>query len=467
MIPVIAIVGRPNVGKSTLFNRLTRTRNALVADFPGVTRDRQYGHAEFDGETFIVVDTGGIGVEELDIDKAAVNQAQLAIDESDLIFFVVDGRAGLSSADEEIAHQIRQLEKPVFLLVNKTDGIMPEVAVSDFFKLGFQEMFPISASHGHGMSQVMASVLTKKFIAQEELTPPADELGNPIKIAFIGKPNVGKSTLINRILGEERVIVFDEPGTTRDSIFIPFQRAEKSYILIDTAGVRRRKNVTNAIEKFSIIKTLQAIEEANVILLLIDAHENISDQDLRLLSYIIDAGKAFVMCINKWDGMTDDEKNNVKREMDRRLDFVDYVRIHFISALHGSGVGLLYGSIQEAYQSATRKMSTNELTSILSAAMIQHAPPLVNGRRIKLRLAHPGGSNPPIIVIHGNQTNKIDDSYKRYLISFFRKRLKLMGTPIRLEFKTSENPFKNKKNPLTERQVQKRRRLMKHIKKGK
>ena len=443
MIPVIALVGRPNVGKSTLFNRLTRTQDALVADFPGLTRDRQYGDATFDNKPFIVVDTGGVGVEYIAIDALMSKQSEIALNEADIVFFLVDGRAGLSSVDQNIATRLRKISKPLYLVVNKTDGLDEEIVCADFQSLGIPFVYGISASHGRGMQPLLQAV-TETFEPPEESNIPE----NAIKIAFAGRPNVGKSTLINRILGEERVVVYDMPGTTRDSIAIPFTRDEQQYVLIDTAGVRRRSRVGEKIEKFSVIKTLQSIKESHVCLMLFDAQDGLTDQDLHLLGFIIDSGKALVIAVNKWDGLPEDQKEHVRQELARRLQFVQFAKVRFISALKGSGVGGLFKDILQAYQSATQVLSTPQVTRLLQDLVTKHTPPLVNGRRIKMRYAHTGGHNPPIIVIHGNQLESLPDSYKRYLMNGFTEHLGLVGTPLKIEFKSSVNPFKGRKNKL-------------------
>lgn len=462
MIPVIALVGRPNVGKSTLFNRLTRTQDALVADFPGLTRDRQYGDAVFEDKPFIVVDTGGVGVEDAAVDALMSKQSALALDEADVVFFIVDGRAGLTTVDVTIANRLRKINKPLYLVVNKTDGLDESVASADFQSLGFPTVYPISASHGRG-TQALMSMVTATFLPriEEELI----EKNTAIKIAFAGRPNVGKSTLINRLLGEERVVVYDMPGTTRDSIAIPFERDERHYVLIDTAGVRRRSRIDEKIEKFSVIKTLQAIKESHVCLLLLDAKAGLTDQDLHLLGFIIETGKALVIVVNKWDGLDEEQKEQIRDALLRRLHFAAFAKIRFVSALHGSGVGLLFKDILEAYASATQRFSTPVLTRMLQAFVQQHSPPLVNGRRIKMRYAHAGGHNPPIIVIHGNQLDALPDSYKRYLAKVFTSQLGLIGTPLKLEFKGGDNPYKDKKNKLSVRQIKRKKRLLKHIKK--
>lgn len=460
MFPVIALVGRPNVGKSTLFNRLTRTQDALVADFPGLTRDRQYGDVVFENKPFIVVDTGGVGVEDAAVDALMSKQSQFALDEADTVFFLVDGRAGLNAVDQRIAVSLRKINKPVYLIVNKVDGLDEAIACADFQSLGFSEVHAISATHGRGML-----ALLQKLTATYELLPEVGSFDNKIKIAFAGRPNVGKSTLINRILGEERVVVYDMPGTTRDSIAIPFERDEQHYVLIDTAGVRRRSRIDEKIEKFSVIKTLQSIKESHVCLMLLDARDGLTDQDLHLLGFIIESGKALVILVNKWDGLEEDQKEQIKKELTRRLHFAHFAKIRFISALHGSGVGGIFKDIQEAYTSATQTFATPKITRLLQDLITQHTPPLVKGRRIKLRYAHTGGQNPPIIVIHGNQLDSLPDSYKRYLANGFTEHLGLIGTPLKLEFKSSENPYKDRKNKLNARQLQRRKRMMKHVKK--
>lgn len=437
MVPVIALVGRPNVGKSTLFNRLTRSRDAIVADFSGLTRDRKYGEGFALERKYIVVDTGGLSGEEDGIDAAMAEQSYLAIEEADIVFFVVSARDGLTPADEMIAKHIRQSGKHCELVVNKIDGLDQDFVANDFYKLGMKEVHLTAASHNRGVSSLLEAVLEK--LPEQE--PLSDEEPDHCHIGIIGRPNVGKSTLVNRLLGEERVVVFDMPGTTRDSVYIPYERRDKPYTLIDTAGVRRRKSVKEAVEKFSIVKTLQAIADSNVVVVVIDAREGVVEQDLHLIGFAMDAGRALVLAVNKWDGMSADEKQAVKNELSRRLVFLDYATTHFISAKHGSGVGDLYKSIDQAYSSAFAKWQTKRLTELLQDAVSDHQPPVVRGRRIKLRFAHQGGSNPPIIVVHGSKTDDLPDSYKRYLENTFRKVLKVKGSPIRFEFKSSENPF--------------------------
>lgn len=456
MIPVIALVGRPNVGKSTLFNRLTKTRDALVANLPGLTRDRKYGEARHGDRRFIVIDTGGISGEEDGIDAAMAQQSMQAIEEADAVFFLCDARAGLTAGDETLAHQLRQAEKPVFYIANKIDGVNPDVAMADFYRLGIKQLYPMTATHGKGVSNLLTAMLECFPVDSEESD---EDSARGIKIAIIGRPNVGKSTLVNRLLGEERVVVYDHPGTTRDSIYIDYDRDGEPYTLIDTAGVRRRKNVKETVEKFSIVKALKAIDDANVVVLVLDATEGVVDQDLHLLGQAIDSGRAIVIALNKWDGLESDHKNWVKVELERKLQFVDFAVIHFISALHGTGVGHLYESIDKAYQSSMKTLQTNKLTQILQSATQNHSPPMINGRRIKLRYAHTGGHNPPIIIIHGNQTSKVPTSYRRYLEKTFRRELELSGTPIRIEFKSGENPFGPDETKLTKRQVSRKARV--------
>ena len=456
MLPVIALVGRPNVGKSTLFNQITRSRDALVANFPGLTRDRKYGEARMDTRPFIVIDTGGIRGDEEGIDTQMAGQSLLAIEEADAVLFMVDGREGLNSIDEALAKHLRQRNKAFYLVVNKVDGINEEVAVSDFYSLGVDSIHAIAATHGRGVRSMIDKVLLD-FPEIEAERPEIRE--NSTRVAIVGRPNVGKSTLVNRLLGEERVVVYDEPGTTRDSIYIDFEREERHYTIIDTAGIRRRKNIKLTVEKFSIVKTLKAVADAHVVVLMIDAQDGIVDQDLHLLGHCIEAGRGLVLAINKWDGLEAYDKDRIKVELRRRVQFANYADTHFISALHGTGVGHLYASIDAAYQSATQKLNTNALTRILEGAVFDHPPPMINSRRIKMRYAHAGGQNPPIIVIHGNQTGKVPVSYQRYLEKVFRRELKMVGTPVRIEFKAGENPFTENRNKLTARQISRKRRI--------
>lgn len=462
MKPVIALVGRPNVGKSTLFNQLTKSRDALVADLPGLTRDRKYGDARIDDKSFIVIDTGGIGEGEQGIDAYMAEQSRFAIHEANIVLFLVDARAGLTPADQEIAAELRVLSKQVHLVVNKIDGVHEEAALADFYQLGMGELFGIAASHGRGIHGMMQDVLAD--FPPDEVEEENAEQG--VKIAIVGRPNVGKSTLVNRLLGEERVVVYDMPGTTRDSIYIPYERRGKRFTLIDTAGVRRRGRIDETVEKFSVIKTLQAIKDAHVVVLVLDAREGIVDQDLHLLGFVLQSGRSLVIAINKWDGMDEYDRKQVKESIDRRLDFIPWARVHLISAKHGTGVGDLYPSIEKAHASATIRVATSRLTQILQDAVETHQPPLVSGRRIKLRYAHLGGQNPPVIVIHGNQTESVPNAYKRYLENIYRKVLRIEGTPIAIEFKTGENPFKDRKNELSPAQLEKKRRLVQFHKKN-
>ncbi|MFC2991083.1 MULTISPECIES: ribosome biogenesis GTPase Der [Halomonas] len=439
MTPVIALVGRPNVGKSTLFNRLTRSRDALVADFPGLTRDRKYGNGLLGDKTYTVIDTGGISGDEDGIDAAMAEQSLAAIDEADIVLFLVDARDGLSPADQAIANHLRVNQKKTWLVVNKTDGLDEATATAEFWELGLGEPRAIAAAHGRNVTSLIDEVLAP-FPERDE-SIPADTGTKGIRIGVIGRPNVGKSTLVNRLLGEERVVVFDEAGTTRDSIEIPFERRGKPYVLIDTAGVRRRKNVHEIAEKFSIIKTLEAIKECHVAIVVLDGRSGLVEQDLHLLDYVLTTGRALVLAINKWDGLEHEAKEKMRAEIKRRLGFTDYADLHFISALHGTGVGDLYPSLERAFASANAHWSTNRLTTILQDAVESHQPPLVHGRRIKLRMAHQGGANPPIIVVHGNQTDSLPEAYRRYLTNTFRKVLKVRGTPMRFEFRSGKNPF--------------------------
>jgi GTP-binding protein len=463
MLPVIALVGRPNVGKSTLFNRLTRTRDALVANVPGLTRDRKYGDGRVGERPFIVIDTGGLSGESDDLDGLMAQQAWQAIEEANLLFFLVDARDGLNAGDEAIAEALRRTGKPLMLVVNKTDSIDADSAKADFYTLGLGEMHPIAAAHGRGVTTLMEQAMEQ--LPESIEAPGETQDDDSIRVAVVGRPNVGKSTLINRIMGEERVLVFDRPGTTRDSIFIPFVRDDVAYTLIDTAGVRRRARVKETIEKFSVIKTLQAIDAANVVVLVLDAQQEISEQDASLAGYITEKGRALIVAVNKWDGLDAHARNQIVTQLERRLPFLDFATRCFISALHGSGVGELFPFIQKAYTSAMCEMPTPRLSDILERAVQEHQPPLVRGRRIKLRYAHQGGRNPPVIVIHGNQTERVPATYKRYLVNAFRKALKLTGTPIRIEFKTGDNPYKGRKNKLSGRQQKSKQRLMRHVKK--
>lgn len=442
IIPVFAIVGRPNVGKSTLFNYLTKTRNALVADMPGVTRDRQYGDGRVGDRSYIVVDTGGLAEpDDPEMTSMTDEQVEQAIAEADVLLFMVDAKDGRTPADEAIAQRLRAHSGKVVLIVNKSDRVDAGIACADFYQFGLDEPVAISATHGRGIQALMSDLLADFPMPEESDEPGPDS--DRISIAVLGRPNVGKSTLINRILGEERVVVLDRPGTTRDSVFIPFERQGAKYTLIDTAGVRRRARVDNAIEKFSIIKTMQALALSHVIIVIIDGHEGLTDQDVRLIGKVAEKGKALIIAVNKWDGLDNDARMKIKSDVDRRLPFVNYARRYFISALHGTGVGDLYHAIDEAYQSGAKEISTNELTRVLMQALEDHQPPLVRGRRIKLRYAHVVKHHPLVIVIHGKQTNDLPGSYKKYLSSYIRKSFKLTGIPVVLQFRKDDNPFIN------------------------
>ncbi|GGC78149.1 ribosome biogenesis GTPase Der [Marinobacter halophilus] len=449
MTPVIALVGRPNVGKSTIFNQMTHSRDALVADLPGLTRDRKYGEGHYEGRKFIVIDTGGLTGDEVGLDAEMARHSMQAVDEADIVLFIVDGRAGLTAGDQMIADHLRRTGKKAHLVVNKTDGQDPDIATADFYSLGFESTFQTAAAHNRGIKSMLEVLLPEPENPEDQ--DRADKYPG-IRIGVVGRPNVGKSTLVNRMLGEERVVVYDMPGTTRDSIYIPYERHGHQYTLIDTAGVRRRKNVHEVVEKFSIIKTLQAIDDAHVVILVIDARDGLVDQDMHLMGFVLDAGRSLVIAINKWDGMNPEDREKVKEQVARRLDFVDFADKYYISALHGTGVGTMYESVQACYESAMSKWPTNRLTALLQDAIAQHQPPMVHGRRIKLRFAHQGGSNPPVIVVHGNQVDSLPGAYKRYLENTFRKVLKVVGSPIRFEFKSGENPFANKVDRMTPRQ---------------
>ncbi len=458
-LPVIALVGRPNVGKSTLFNYITRTREALVADYPGLTRDRQYGRVKRGDRDCLVVDTGGIADNANEIESNAKRQVQIALDEADIVFFLVDAREGLNVSDQEIAGNLRKLNKPVVLVTNKIDCAKAEAVINDFHSLALGDPVPITATHGRGVEELLARIDTLLPESEEEY----EEIQKGIAIAVVGRPNVGKSTLVNRLLGEERVVVFDQPGTTRDSIYIPFERDDQLFTLIDTAGMRRRAKVSQAIEKFSIIKSMQAIEKAHVVIYLIDASEGITDQDATLLGLVLQAGRALIIGLNKWDGLSIEQKETIKRQLDIKLPFLDFAEKHTISALHGSGVGTMFDVVHKLYAAAMLDMSTPALTNILKEAVEAHQPPLVKGRRIKLKFAHQGGHNPPIVVIHGNQTDSLPVAYKRYLMNFFRDKLELAGTPVRILFKSSVNPFQVDKKKVSDHQILKRKRIAESI----
>jgi GTPase len=455
MTAVIAIIGRPNVGKSTLFNCLTKSRQALVANIPGVTRDRLYGKGYFNERPFIVIDTGGMTQTSNPLENMTLDQALQAIQEADHILFVVDAKAGPTPADFEIANKIRSFNKPLTLVANKNDEFNAALA-NDFFTLGMGTPQSISSAHSQGIETLLGVIWPKLPVANapEEVIDDSQ-----IQVAIVGRPNVGKSTLVNRMIGQERVIVYDAAGTTRDSIHIPLERLGQNYVLIDTAGVRRKKSIEESLEKFSVVKSLQAIEQAHVVLMVLDAQTEIADQDLKLLDFIVECGKALVLVVNKWDQLAMDQRKRIRSEIMRRLSFVDFAEIYYISALHGSNVGNLFAAIQKSYRSAAQTHGTHKLTELLEKAVELHSPPLVNGRRVKLRYAHLGGQHPPVIVIHGKQIKAVPEDYRRYLENFYQKKLKLIGTPIRITFREGENPFKDKKNVLTERQIRKQRRI--------
>ncbi len=465
MLPLVALVGRPNVGKSTLFNALTRTRDALVHDQPGVTRDRNYGVCRLvEGRPFVLVDTGGIAGEDEGLAGATARQSRAAAEEADLILFIVDGREGASALDDDILRWLRKLSKPTLLVVNKSDGIDLQAAMAEFARYGFGDALPVSSAHRTGIDALLAKVLAQ--LPEEGEAETLDEDPTRVRVAFVGRPNVGKSTLVNRILGEERMIASEVPGTTRDSISVDLERDGRKYRLIDTAGLRRRSKVEEAVEKFSVVKTLQAIEQCQVAVLLLDASEGVTDQDATVLGAVLDAGRALVIAINKWDGRTDYERQQAETLVARKLSFVEWAENVRISALHGSGLRELFRAIHRAHASATKVFSTADVTRAMEAAYAANPPPVVRGHVAKLKFAHPGGESPPTIIIHGTRLKSLSATYQRYLENFFRRRFKLVGTPIRFVFKEGDNPYKDKKNVLTERQIASKRRLMRHVKRG-
>ncbi len=440
MIPTLVIVGRPNVGKSTLFNRLTKSRDAIVADMPGLTRDRHYGRGRVGGKSYIVVDTGGLEpVAHEGVMQVMAQQTLLAIDEGDVIVMLVDGREGLTTQDREIAASLRKTGRKIWLVVNKAEGMQPATVSAEFHELALGDPLAISAAHGDGVSD-LADVVTAEFPEDEEPVADDAEEMRP-RIAIVGRPNVGKSTLVNALLGEERVVVFDQPGTTRDSIYIDFERAGRPYTLIDTAGVRRRGNVTDAIEKFSVIKTLQAIEDANVVVLVLDARDQVVDQDAHIAGYVVEAGRALVVAVNKWDGLDREQREHAKNSLERTLTFIDYAPVHYISARAGTGIKGLLEAVDRAYRAAMAKLPTPRLTRALEAAIARQAPPHGRASRPKMRYAHQGGSNPPRIIIHGTGLARVPASYRRYLEHFFRDAFELMGTPLKIEFRQGLNPY--------------------------
>ncbi|MCA0393950.1 MAG: ribosome biogenesis GTPase Der [Proteobacteria bacterium] len=466
MLPSVALVGRPNVGKSTLFNALTRTRDALVHDEPGVTRDRHYGVCRLDeARPFVVIDTGGIAGQEEGLAGATARQSRAGAEEADLVLFVVDGREGASALDDEILSWLRKTSRPVFLVVNKVDGVDARASLAEFSRYGFSDVFAVSSAHRQGIDDLLDAVLEK--LPREGAGEVLDDDPERIRIAFVGRPNVGKSTLVNRILGEERMIASDVPGTTRDSIAVDLERDGRKYRLIDTAGIRRKSKVEEAVEKFSIVKTLQAIEQCQVAVVMLDASEGVTEQDASVLGAVLDAGRALVIAVNKWDGLSEYQRQQNEALLSRKLSFVSWAEAVRISAKHGSGLRELFKAVHRAYASATKQFSTAEVTKALEIAYEASPPPVVRGHVAKLRFAHPGGENPPTIVVHGSRLRTLSESYRRYLENFFRKRFKLVGTPVRFVFKEGENPYKDKKNVLTERQVAKKKRLIRHVKRGK
>ena len=441
MLPIIALVGRPNVGKSTLFNVLTGTRDAIVADVPGLTRDRQYGFGRVGPVPYVVIDTGGLVENPVGIEAQMREQTERAVQEADRLVFLADARAGLTSQDHFVVRELRRSGKPVTLCLNKGEGLDFDAASADFHALALGEPFLVSAAHGQGVRDLMDHVL-------EGLEPQVhdeDDDRGAIKIAVIGRPNVGKSTLVNRLIGDERVIASEQPGTTRDSILVPFSRDDRDFVLIDTAGVRRRSKVEDVVERASVAKTLQAIDEAHVVILVLDAHEQVAEQDASVLGIALERGRALILAVNKWDGIPQEQRDEIRRQLSLKLDFVPFAPLHFISARHGTGVGDVVQATVRAYEAAMREMPTRALTKALEGAMTAHQPPMVRGRRIKLRYVHQGGRNPPRIVVHGSQASNVPDAYTRYLANVFRKTFDLFACPVVVEYRSDENPYT--KNP--------------------
>jgi GTP-binding protein len=463
MLPLVALVGRPNVGKSTLFNALTRSRDALVHDQPGVTRDRNYGVCRLlEDKPLAIVDTGGLSGDEAGLAGLTAQQARAGVDEADVVLFIVDGRAGPSALDESILAWLRKTSKPILLVVNKTDGLDPAACVADFARFGISDPLAVSSAHQRGVAELLEEV-ARRLPAEAPVEAAVDP--DRLRLAVVGRPNVGKSTLVNRLLGEERVIASEVPGTTRDSISIDLERDGRKYQLIDTAGIRRRGKVEDAIEKFSVIKTLQSIDAAQVIALMLDASEGVTEQDATVLGHVLDSGRAFVIVVNKWDGLTTYQREQCEAMLDRKLSFVEWAEQIHISAKHGSGLAELFKAIHRAHASATRKFSTSEVTKAIEIATETFPPPAIRGHVSKMRYAHPGGENPPTFIVHGTRLKSLSESYKRYLENFFRKRFKLVGTPVRFEFREGENPYEGKRNVLTERQKRDRSRMIRNAKK--
>jgi GTP-binding protein len=470
MLPAVALIGRPNVGKSTLFNRLTGTRDALVADFPGLTRDRRYGIGERGERRFIVIDTGGLAVGAVgDMTTLVAEQVDLAIEEANVVVLVVDHKTGLTPEDIRIVERLRrETDKVAAIAVNKAEGVLGEIAAAEFHALGLGPAIGVSALHGSGIDELIETVLAP--LAESDAASAAEKAAlseeHGPKLAVIGRPNVGKSTLINRLLGANRLITSDEPGTTRDSILVPCERDGRKFVLVDTAGIRRRARVSEAVEKYSIVQSLQAIEDAGAVVAVLDAREGVTEQDLHLLGIVVERGRALVIAINKWDGLTGGERRNVERQVDRRFDFVPFATVHYISALHGSGIAEVVDAALKGYRSAGAEFTTPRLNRVLEDAMLANPPPVVRGRQVRLRYAHQGGRYPPLIVVHGGQAERLPDHYKRYLENSFRTALKLTGTPVRVALRTGDNPFAGKRNTLTPRQKKSKRRLLRNKKKG-
>lgn len=464
MLRAVALVGRPNVGKSTLFNRLTATRDALVADYPGLTRDRRYGVARRSDRSFIVIDTGGLSsADTSDMTALVATQVDLAIEEADAIVLVVDHKAGLTAEDARIAERLRRESKPLVIAVNKSEGVPGEIAEAEFHALGLATPIGIAALHGKGIDELVAAALAPFPVTEEVADDP--ELGP--KVAVIGRPNVGKSTLINRLLGENRLITSPEPGTTRDSVNVPCERDGRKFVLVDTAGIRRRARVTEAIEKYSIVQSLQAIEDAGAVVAVLDAREGVTDQDAHLVGLAAERGRALVIAVNKWDGLSGHERRLIEREIERKLDFVPYASFHYISALHGSGIAEVIDAALKAHRDAGAEFPTPRLNRALEDALQTNPPPLIRGRPARLRYAHQGGKYPTIVVVHGNQAERLPDHYKRYLENAFRVALKVRGTPVRVELRTTENPYGGRRNKLTVRQAASKRRMLRFKHKNK
>lgn len=462
-LPVVAIVGRPNVGKSTLFNALTRTRDALVADMPGVTRDRQYGLVRHDEAQYLLVDTGGLMAEAEGLDLLTQQQVEQAVDEADIVLVIFDARTGIDAQDQTVVEQLRRKGKPLIPVINKVDGADPNFAGAELAALGLGEAALIAAAHRRGLDYLQEAIFAT--LPEYEVQSLDDILArDAIKIALLGRPNAGKSTLVNRLLGEERVLASEVPGTTRDSIYVPFQRDGRDYVMIDTAGVRKRAKVHDQLEKLSVIKTIQSVTASDVSVVLIDAHEGIGDQDARLIGHVLHIGRPLVIAVNKWDGLADTERKRVKQELDRRLDFVSYAQCIFISALHGSHLSELMRAVVKTHRAASQEISSNKLTEVMLKAVQDHTPPIRQGRTASFRYAHIGGHHPLRVVIHGHRTKTVPDSYRRYLANRIRTHFRLVGVPLLIDFRDGDNPFSGRKNTLSKRQISKRKRLIKHVK---